>query len=220
MPTSSHWPTLVHSHIHTSTNIHSEPVKVNFKHVSTSQIPPVSQPAALFVDQRTDNKSFYRLTPTPPLPSMPPFSDTLSSSRSSSLGKHSSHSHTDWLFLTQSQLLHILRISLAPSHLLSLPFPFSLSLSQSVFFTSLPSPLFSLLSLPPLFLSHPSLSRCGGSCCSCFHFPSRLVRGNQRFCCNSVYDWVSVRVCVCVHLWARLCALSGWGDCICVCMMV
>lgn len=41
--------------------MHTQSVKGNFKRVSTSHIPPVSQPAALFVDQRTDNKSFYRL---------------------------------------------------------------------------------------------------------------------------------------------------------------
>lgn len=149
--------TPLHTHTHT---------EGNFKRVSTSHIPPVSQPAALFVDQRTDNKSFYRLSlppSTPPLPSVPPFSDTLSSSRSSSPDEYFPH--------------HLGRRPLCSIYVSLL----SLSLSA---LPPLPLPLFALLSPPsPLFLSPtPPLSRCGGSCCSCFHFPSSLVRGNQRFC--------------------------------------
>lgn len=49
------------------------PVEGNFRRVSTSHIPPGSQPAALFVDQRTDNTSFYLFHPSLFLPSLPPF---------------------------------------------------------------------------------------------------------------------------------------------------
>lgn len=50
------------------THTHTQQVKDSIKRVSTSHIPPASQPAALFVDQSRDNKSFYCRVVLPPVP--------------------------------------------------------------------------------------------------------------------------------------------------------
>lgn len=220
MPTSSHWPTLAHSHIHTCTNIHSEPVKVNFKRVSTSQIPPVSQPAALFVDQRTDNKSFYRLALLHP-----------SSSFNATFLRHS-------LFLPlsltrqtliSSQLLHIilvfLPVSLAHSHLLSLVFPFSLSLFLSLSFylpaitsvlTSLPPSPFPLPPLPltvwRFLLLLFSLPQSSGAWEPAFLL-QQCLRLSVRVCiCERGYVLFTAEVTVYVCVWCKYTFVSYCGQ--------
>lgn len=102
--TSKHFQTCVHpdmNHLyfsHMDTCKHTQPVKGNSKLVSTSHIPPVSQPAALFVDQSPDNKSFYRLALLQLSSSFnATFSQTLS--HSSSYHKHLSGLRKSSLFL-------------------------------------------------------------------------------------------------------------------------
>lgn len=175
-------------------------MKGNFRRVSTST--HSSRFSARGSLCRSKDRQQVFLSPHPPLPllflrchlsqtlSLPltlPYQQTLACKLIISYTISAMLSKLHQLFLS---------FSLSPTYLLPLICFHQHSLSLFCFlffFTSLPSPLFSLLSLPPLFLSqtphlsHPSLSRCGGSCCSCFHFPCSLVRGNQRFCCNSVY---------------------------------
>lgn len=137
----------------TCSYIQREPVKSNSKRVSTSHIPCVSQPAALFVDQRTDIMSFYLLHH--PTSSLQHLSQTLS-----------------LLLFVQNTHLTQITTDYFSQNLLTTPSYFCLSpplrFTWSVHTSLLPPPF-----LPPL--------RCGSSCCACFHFPSSLVRGNQVF---------------------------------------
>lgn len=59
--------TQFHLYTHVRARAYTQQVKVSIKRVSTSHIPPASQPAALFVDQSRDNKSFYCRVVLPPV---------------------------------------------------------------------------------------------------------------------------------------------------------
>lgn len=139
---------------------HTQQVKDSIKRVSTSHIPPASQPAALFVDQSRDNKSFYCRVVLPPVPLL------------------FLHSLFLLIFLIQHTLIslkqlcffsHFLKYLSASVCNFSLPLPlhnhiiryFSTAFTAVPFFvshlfTSPPSPLFSLLyRLPSLSFSCP-----------------------------------------------------------------